>query len=934
MVSSIIRKSLAESLLGAFLTILGAVLLPSIAPAQPGSPQDAQFQFGTSFDCSRTGQNIPSLVCQTRDLQLLDLHQLQAYYTLRHTQPERQQELRNQFTARIQGLVRECSSEEVRASGSQLACVERTLRELRNFWVQQIQQTGNAAALEEARQPVAQFWNGQLALRSRGFLPAGSWIDGVFGSGTREALSRFQSERGVPVNGFLTSATAAALQGVSSANAPPPPLAAVQQIAENLNNTATASEQATQQSQQRLSQLDRQLRAGQITEAQYRSQTESMREDAQLMRQTAGQARDVRQRLQASTQQSPALVAEEAKIHQAQRRLEAAADGLEAALRRVPTANAQINPPAAPPASPVMSGPPSMPQRQLANEGITFVAVEGQRIRRSLDGSFSGQRQVKFCLDGYGASPPNDELLNLLSRIVRRERNFEAIEGRWWRIDGRPAQGESCDIVGVPPSVHAGSGVYSRAPVLITVSPTQITGERTALQRERDEAEQQSREAEERRRETEMALARQLETVIAGTASGAGFIRVGAGRSTCVLPEDQTLFLGAQRQQSVSHPDIGQLSLTSTTSLENIFQSLKAKSCVVYFGEAKSMSTLANALRRDFVEVTIVGSWLAQNAIDDIRATAETARREEERRRQEAAAESARREDERRREAAASSGAAPTPIAPTPTPITTTPQQRSASSVGISTTLHSATTEIAKWCRLVFEFRNHTGRNITSARSAITARNIVDRIIGTSEFTANFSGRDNSSVTHLISLPCNEIASVDSTISRVSVDENFVRDASLNVEVNRGARVSLVGEIAMAGAAAQPTASNSSGAPSQQRERPADVTSLEGARAFIAGKTFEWRDETGVRMGIPVGVTQMTLNSDATQCIVRGRMITQNNWDEARTGASSLSSGRYIDTGAPFVRVECSLIGFSVIVQPNGLSVGNRTVRWLARIID
>ena len=57
----------------------------------------------------------------------------------------------------------------------------------------------------------------------------------------------------------------------------------------------------------------------------------------ELMRKTAGEARDARQRLVASSRQVPQLMNEEAKIDQAQRRLEAAADDLESALRRVPT---------------------------------------------------------------------------------------------------------------------------------------------------------------------------------------------------------------------------------------------------------------------------------------------------------------------------------------------------------------------------------------------------------------------------------------------------------------------------------------------------------------------------------------------------------------------------------------------------------------------
>jgi len=112
---------------------------------------------------------------------------------------------------------------------------------------------------------------------------------------------------------------------------------AAQQVASNLNNTAAASEQVARQNQQRLARLDQQYRAGQISAAQYRSQTETMRQDAELMRKTAGEARDARQRLVASAREVPQLMNEEAKIDQAQRRLEAAADDLESALRRVPT---------------------------------------------------------------------------------------------------------------------------------------------------------------------------------------------------------------------------------------------------------------------------------------------------------------------------------------------------------------------------------------------------------------------------------------------------------------------------------------------------------------------------------------------------------------------------------------------------------------------
>lgn len=195
--------------------------ISSVCQAQQAT---APTQVVTSFDCSRAGagQSVPALVCQTPELQTADLRQMQAYYTLRHAQPARQQELRNQFTSRIQALVRDCSTEQVRASGSQPTCVTQAFGNLGDFWIQQLQQTGNAAALEEARQPVEQFVGAQRALRERGFLPDSAVLDGVYGSGTRDAVARFQAERGISSNGFLTGATLAALGGSSGSRTSAP----------------------------------------------------------------------------------------------------------------------------------------------------------------------------------------------------------------------------------------------------------------------------------------------------------------------------------------------------------------------------------------------------------------------------------------------------------------------------------------------------------------------------------------------------------------------------------------------------------------------------------------------------------------------------------------------------------------------------------------
>jgi hypothetical protein len=180
---------------------------------------------------------------------------MQVYYTLRHAQPERHQELRNQFTTRIQALVRECSTEQVRASGTQSACVARALVELRTFWLQQLERLGNAAALEEARLPPGHFIGSQQALTARNFLPAEAVLDGVFGSGGRQAISQFQAERGIPSTGFLTAATAESLRSQPNATASiprasPPPVAQTQAVQAPLASPArspAATDGATQE---------------------------------------------------------------------------------------------------------------------------------------------------------------------------------------------------------------------------------------------------------------------------------------------------------------------------------------------------------------------------------------------------------------------------------------------------------------------------------------------------------------------------------------------------------------------------------------------------------------------------------------------------------------------------------------------------------------
>lgn len=109
-----------------------------------------------------------------------------------------------------------------------------------------------------------------------------------------------------------------------------------QQVAANLDQLAATSETVTAQNRRKLVELDREYRAKQITAAQYRGETEAMRQDLDVMRKNASDARQARQGLVDNAKDVPQLMAQEPKMDMAQHRLEQSASQLEQALRTVP----------------------------------------------------------------------------------------------------------------------------------------------------------------------------------------------------------------------------------------------------------------------------------------------------------------------------------------------------------------------------------------------------------------------------------------------------------------------------------------------------------------------------------------------------------------------------------------------------------------------
>lgn len=188
------------------------------APSPPAREESAGLgpdlqRLGTSFDCARDTAPMIAMVCSNEELRRADIEQLQRYYAFRHAAPDQQQDARARFIAAIRQVRAECDSQ---AQQRMAVCVSRHLVALREAWMVSIRATRNQAAMEEAGLSTDQLLSLQSALRNRGYLPPSSTIDGVFGTGTRNAITRFQTDRGIQATGFATQETIAAIQGGSA----------------------------------------------------------------------------------------------------------------------------------------------------------------------------------------------------------------------------------------------------------------------------------------------------------------------------------------------------------------------------------------------------------------------------------------------------------------------------------------------------------------------------------------------------------------------------------------------------------------------------------------------------------------------------------------------------------------------------------------------
>lgn len=174
---------------------------------------------GPGFDCARASDGLTVTICGSQELRRLDLELLQPYYALRHAQPQRLGEFRQQASDFVASVNRSCGlpqrgAVELDRLDAARRCITAAYREQRSVWLLELRRVGPQVAIEEAERPLGQHVALQEQLSIRGYLQLP--IDGIYGTATRAAVQSLQRDRGMAADGFIGLATARLLVGTAT----------------------------------------------------------------------------------------------------------------------------------------------------------------------------------------------------------------------------------------------------------------------------------------------------------------------------------------------------------------------------------------------------------------------------------------------------------------------------------------------------------------------------------------------------------------------------------------------------------------------------------------------------------------------------------------------------------------------------------------------
>ena len=195
-------------------------------PCNPTStrPERAQAQLGPSFDCgapSVATQPLAQLICSSDDLSKAEMSYVIAYQALRHSMDDSgRRRLASDANGFAQGTAAACNIQRAgklnRPPSSQEAlCIKERFEAQRLLLLGRMQ----GHILEEAKLTPEDALAIQKKLQSKGLLPVGATVDGIFGPATRTAIEEWQRSVGQRVTGF---ASLAILNGAADTAGPAP----------------------------------------------------------------------------------------------------------------------------------------------------------------------------------------------------------------------------------------------------------------------------------------------------------------------------------------------------------------------------------------------------------------------------------------------------------------------------------------------------------------------------------------------------------------------------------------------------------------------------------------------------------------------------------------------------------------------------------------
>ncbi len=169
---------------------------------------------GPSFNCPTPRDSLGQLICNDADLSKMDLIYVQAYESVRQKVGQEGQKALRAEAVKFNSSTREqCNipmaglPASTNLPDSSRACVMEAYRKQRDILMSQL----SGPAADEANRPIEFHVALQATLIRNGFLPSSAKADGVYGSGTRQAIVAWQKSAGRDATGFLSNDDASAL---------------------------------------------------------------------------------------------------------------------------------------------------------------------------------------------------------------------------------------------------------------------------------------------------------------------------------------------------------------------------------------------------------------------------------------------------------------------------------------------------------------------------------------------------------------------------------------------------------------------------------------------------------------------------------------------------------------------------------------------------